>query len=243
MEQAQVICVLHSKAHTVRGHGPLPVGVPRVSTAKHLCRCVAALSGAAPPAGRAQGIQPPLMSHGAPCGAQQHGAALPAPGDVVGPPVGHALLQVGLGGQGVLSPVYVGALQVSKGRAGVGNTGVLDLLLWGMARVQLAAPTSVYTHTHSPTHPHTHTHTHTHTCLLCLPCPRHRLGGINGAFFNQGWGDLCCVNLREDLEVISTWPPQPQPLGLQWRLLERSTWRGINFRHFEGTFRCAAVVQ
>lgn len=59
--------------------------------------------------------------------------------------------------------------------------------------------------------------------------------------FSNGLGDLGCVNLREDLEVISTWPPQPQPLGLEWRLLERGTWRGINFRHFEGTFRTPCV--
>ena len=49
-------------------------------------------------------------------------------------------------------------------------------------------------------------------------------------------GDLSCVNLREDLDIIAAWPP-PQPLGLQWRLLERGTWRGVPFRHFEATFR------
>jgi hypothetical protein len=70
--------------------------------------------------------------------------------------------------------------------------------------------------------------------------PNQRLGGLNGTFFQQGWGDLSCVNLREDLEIIATWPP-PQPLGVEWKLLERGTWRGTPFRHFEGTFRCVCM--
>jgi hypothetical protein len=43
---------------------------------------------------------------------------------------------------------------------------------------------------------------------------------------------------QEDLEIIATWPP-PQPLGVEWKLLERGSWRGVPFRHFEGTFRWA----
>ena len=70
------------------------------------------------------------------------------------------------------------------------------------------------------------------------PRPAPRLGGLNGTFFEGGWGDLTCVNLREDLDVISAWPPQ-QALGLEWRLLERASWQGVRYRHYEGTFKCA----
>jgi hypothetical protein len=70
------------------------------------------------------------------------------------------------------------------------------------------------------------------------PRPPRRLGGLNGAFFEKGWGDLGCVDLRRDLEVIAAWPP-PEPLRVEWRLLERGSWRGVAYRHYEGTFRCA----
>jgi hypothetical protein len=35
-----------------------------------------------------------------------------------------------------------------------------------------------------------------------------RLGGLNGKFFEAGWGNLGIVNLQEDLEIIKQWPPQ-----------------------------------
>jgi hypothetical protein len=35
-----------------------------------------------------------------------------------------------------------------------------------------------------------------------------RLGGLNGKFFEAGWGNLGIVNLQEDLAVIRQWPPE-----------------------------------
>lgn len=35
-----------------------------------------------------------------------------------------------------------------------------------------------------------------------------RLGGLNGKFFEAGWGNLGIVNLQQDLEVIKQWPPK-----------------------------------
>lgn len=34
-----------------------------------------------------------------------------------------------------------------------------------------------------------------------------RFGGLSGAFFPHGWGDLGVVNFEEDLKLIQTWPP------------------------------------
>lgn len=45
-----------------------------------------------------------------------------------------------------------------------------------------------------------------------------RLGGLNGKFFEAGWGNLGIVNLQEDLEIIKQWPPQDMQVrytGLQ----------------------------
>lgn len=41
-----------------------------------------------------------------------------------------------------------------------------------------------------------------------------RLGGLNGKFFEGGWGNLGIVNLQEDLAVIQQWPPQDMQVGL-----------------------------
>jgi hypothetical protein len=35
-----------------------------------------------------------------------------------------------------------------------------------------------------------------------------RLGGLNGKFFEAGWGNLGIVNLEEDLQLIKQWPPK-----------------------------------
>jgi hypothetical protein len=40
-----------------------------------------------------------------------------------------------------------------------------------------------------------------------------RLGGLNGKFFEGGWGNLGIVNLQEDLAVIQQWPPQDMQVG------------------------------
>lgn len=69
---------------------------------------------------------------------------------------------------------------------------------------------------------------------------KRRLGGLNGAFFHGGWGDLGCVDLRSDLAVIAQWPP-PQPLAPDWRLLEKGAWRGTGYRLYEGSFPTPCV--
>jgi len=40
-----------------------------------------------------------------------------------------------------------------------------------------------------------------------------RLGGLNGKFFEAGWGNLSIVNLQEDLELIKQWPPKEMQVG------------------------------
>jgi hypothetical protein len=34
-----------------------------------------------------------------------------------------------------------------------------------------------------------------------------RLGGLNGSFFRDGWGNLGIVDLQQDVEIVSQWPP------------------------------------
>ena len=34
-----------------------------------------------------------------------------------------------------------------------------------------------------------------------------RLGGLNGPFFRDGWGNLGIVDLQQDVEIVSQWPP------------------------------------
>jgi hypothetical protein len=63
-----------------------------------------------------------------------------------------------------------------------------------------------------------------------------RLGGINGNFFHRGWGDLGCVDLKADLEVISQWPP-PSPLKVKGKR-ERARSRAKNFAAASNLIHC-----
>lgn len=40
-----------------------------------------------------------------------------------------------------------------------------------------------------------------------------RLGGLNGKFFEAGWGNLSIVNLQQDVELIKQWPPKEMQVG------------------------------
>eukprot|EP00877_Chromochloris_zofingiensis_P006524 jgi/Chrzof1/2124/Cz11g03140.t1 len=66
-----------------------------------------------------------------------------------------------------------------------------------------------------------------------------RLGGFNGGFFEQGWGDLGVVNFREDLELIRRWPPGD--LKVDFKLLQQGRWEGIPYKHYEGCFTTPCV--
>lgn len=85
-----------------------------------------------------------------------------------------------------------------------------------------------------------------------------RLGGFNGGFFEQGWGDLGVVNFREDLELIRRWPPGDLKVSLALsecqsmivfacglrkgvKLLGRSNWQAQCCSVFCGRTRGEAV--
>ncbi|KAF8057852.1 GAMMACAL1 [Scenedesmus sp. PABB004] len=66
-----------------------------------------------------------------------------------------------------------------------------------------------------------------------------RLGGLNARFFERGWGNLGIVDLQQDIDMISDWPPQP--MHINWRLLQSGSWEGAPYKLYEGSFRTPCV--
>eukprot|EP00882_Tetradesmus_deserticola_P008693 GHRQ01009166.1.p1 GENE.GHRQ01009166.1~~GHRQ01009166.1.p1 ORF type:complete len:197 (+),score=70.66 GHRQ01009166.1:387-977(+) len=70
-----------------------------------------------------------------------------------------------------------------------------------------------------------------------------RLGGLNGRFFPQGWGNLGIVNLKEDIDLIKQGAWASEGIKVDWKLLQQGSWENVPYKLFEGRFRTPCVAR
>lgn len=68
-----------------------------------------------------------------------------------------------------------------------------------------------------------------------------RIGGLNGRFFPDGWGNLGIVNLKEDIDLIKQGAWASEGIKVNWKLLQQGRWEGVPYKLYEGTYRTPCV--
>ncbi|WIA15788.1 hypothetical protein OEZ85_002401 [Tetradesmus obliquus] len=68
-----------------------------------------------------------------------------------------------------------------------------------------------------------------------------RIGGLNGRFFPDGWGNLGIVNLKEDIDLIKQGAWASEGIKVEWKLLQQGSWEGVPYKLYEGSYRTPCV--
>uniref|UniRef100_A0A383VY68 Uncharacterized protein n=1 Tax=Tetradesmus obliquus TaxID=3088 RepID=A0A383VY68_TETOB len=68
-----------------------------------------------------------------------------------------------------------------------------------------------------------------------------RIGGLNGRFFPDGWGNLGIVNLKEDIDLIKQGAWASEGIKVEWKLLQQGCWEGVPYKLYEGSYRTPCV--